>query len=191
MTKHALQHTARTAATTRMPEQPLQVVQFPCLDDNYGYLVHDPITGHTAAIDTPSGLAYRKQLRTQGWKLTHIFNTHHHHDHTAGNMTLKQASDDDNDVKIIGPAGERIPGIDTAVKAGDTVEFGGRTVQILDASGHTKGHIAFYFSQDSLLYIGDCLFSLGCGRMFEGTPEQFWNSLLGIRQLPDDTLMYW
>jgi hydroxyacylglutathione hydrolase len=119
-------------------------------------------------------------------KLTQILNTHHHYDHTGGNLVLKEGG-----VKVYGPASETIPGIDVGLRAGDTFEFGRTKAKVLDVGGHTRGHIAFYFETDARLFVGDSLFALGCGKMFEGTPEQFWRSLKGLRDLPDDTVVYW
>ena len=165
----------------------LTIAQFPCLNDNYGYLVHDEMTGETVAIDTPCALTYRAELQKRGWTLSAIWNTHHHHDHTGGNLDLKQMAG----VKIYGPASEKIPGMDVGLKGGDSFEFGsGSQVSVLDVGGHTAGHIAYYLPRDSKLFCGDALFSLGCGRMFEGTPSQFWSSLQTLRSLPDDTLVY-
>jgi hydroxyacylglutathione hydrolase len=93
-------------------------------------------------------------------------------------------------VKVYGPASETIPGIDVGLKGGDTVEFGGTRATVLDVGGHTRGHIAFYFESDAKIFVGDSLFALGCGKMFEGTPDQFWNSLKRLRDLPDDTVVY-
>ena len=162
------------------------VVQFPCLNDNYGYLIHHDATGHTAAIDSPEAEPYKAELNKRGWTLTHIFNTHHHHDHTGGNMNLKNQG-----VTIYGPASEKIPGMDVALKGGDEVEFGSTRAKIMDVGGHTRGHIAYYFQDDAKVFVGDSLFALGCGRMFEGTPEQFWASLKGLRRLPDETEVFW
>lgn len=166
----------------------LTVAQFPCLGDNYGYLIHDETTGQTAAIDTPCATTYQNELKKRGWKLTHIFNTHHHDDHVGGNKDLKQGSD----VKVYGPTKEqdRIPGIDAAVGGGDSFEFGSVKTNVLDVGGHTLGHIAFYFPDENKVFCGDALFALGCGKMFEGTPDQFWTSLKGLRELPDETTMY-
>ncbi|GAX25988.1 hydroxyacylglutathione hydrolase [Fistulifera solaris] len=171
-----------TAAT--MPET-LQVVQLPCLNDNYGYLLHDATTGATAAVDTPEAGPYQAELRARGWTLTHIFNTHHHWDHTGGNLELKSS-----EVSIYGPATETIPGIDRPLRGDDEFEFGGSKVQVIDVGGHTKGHIAYYFPDERKVFVGDSLFALGCGKMFEGTPEQFWGSLKRLRSLPDDTMVY-
>lgn len=164
------------------------MVQLPCLSDNYGYLLHDPVTGQTAAVDTPDAKPYQDEMDRRGWKLTHILNTHHHWDHTGGNTELKGAG-----VTIIGPKNEKekIPGIDQPVGEGDEFEFGSSKVVVMDAGGHTKGHVSYYFPEHSKVFVGDCLFSLGCGKMFEGTPEQFWGSLEKLRQLPDDTLVHW
>jgi hydroxyacylglutathione hydrolase len=164
------------------------IAQFLCRSDKYGFLLHDPVTGDTCAIDTPCAKSYKKVLDERGWKLTHIFNTHHHDDHQGGNLELKTEG-----VTIVGPKSERkeIAGMDKAVGDGDEVQFGSFKAQVLDAGGHTHGHIAFHFQDQSTLFSGDCLFSLGCGRMFEGTPAQFWSSLERMRNLPDDTLVYW
>jgi len=166
----------------------LTIVQVPCLSDNYGYLIHDPKTGSTAAVDTPEAQPYQTELSQRGWKLTHILNTHHHWDHTGANEELKKGG-----VKVVGPVNEKakIPGIDDAVGAGDVVEFGSTKAHVMDVGGHTKGHIAFYFPEEKTVFVGDSLFALGCGKMFEGTPEQFWTSLKGLRELPDDTTVYW
>lgn len=170
------------------PSSELSVSQFLCLSDNYGYLLHDTASGQTAAIDTPCGKTYQQALQRHGWKLTHILNTHHHHDHTGGNLELKS-----DGVIVIGPRDEKqkIPGIDRGVGGGDEFEFAGRKVIVMEAGGHTKGHVAFYLPEESKVFVGDCLFSLGCGRMFEGTPEQFWASIERVRSLPDDTVVYW
>jgi len=167
----------------------LSVVQSPCLSDNYGFLVHDPTSGSTAAVDVPCAKTYKEELDRRGWKLTHILNTHHHYDHTGGNLDLKRIGY----VTIIGPKKERqrIPGIDIAVEEGDVLDFAGSKVVVMDAGGHTKGQISYYFPDQSKVFVGDCIFSLGCGRMSEGTQEQFWGSLVKHRALPDETMVYW
>jgi Metallo-beta-lactamase superfamily len=162
------------------------VIQIPCLTDNYGYLIHNSETGETAAIDTPEAGPYQAELRKRGWKLTHIFNTHHHHDHTGGNLALKG-----DGVTVYGPVSENIPGRDVSLKGGDEIEFGSSKAKIIDVGGHTKGHIAYYFPTDATVFVGDSLFALGCGRMFEGTSDQFWASLQRLRELPDNTEVYW
>lgn len=166
----------------------LIVHQFPCLSDNYGYLLHDPETGATAAIDTPEVAPILKALEEKGWTLTHILNTHHHFDHAGGNLELKEKTG----CTIIGPKGEaqRIPGIDIALGDGDTCPFGSREAKVLEVGGHTLGHIAYYFPQDGIAFVGDALFALGCGRIFEGTAEQMWTSLQKLMGLPDETVVY-
>jgi hydroxyacylglutathione hydrolase len=168
------------------------VAQFPCLGDNYGYLLHDSSTGQTAAIDTPCAKTYQKELNKRGWKLTHIFNTHHHHDHTGGNLELKN-NNGDGVVVVHGPLLEKskIPGIDKTLQGGDSVEFGQSRATIIDVGGHTSGHIAYHFPEQSSAFVGDSLFVLGCGKMFEGTAPQFWESLQRLRALADETIVYW
>jgi len=180
-----------TSTTTSQQQQALVVVveQFPCLSDNYGYLLHDATTGATAAIDTPDAVAYNKVLQSKGWTLTHIFNTHHHHDHVGGNRKLCQLYPD---TQVYGPATETIPGRNTdgGLAGGDEVQLGSTTLQVLDVGGHTKGHIAYYLPQPQKAFVGDALFAMGCGRMFEGTPQQFWKSLQTLSALPPSTTLY-
>ena len=178
----------RTMSAAASSAVTFEVAQFPCRSDNYGYLIHDPATGETAAIDTPSASEYERELRQRGWKLTHILNTHRHHDHVGGNLELKR-----DGVKIYGPGNEKeaIPGIDKVVRAGDTFQIGNLRAEVIDVGGHTVGHIAFHFADQSAIFVGDSLFALGCGRMFEGTPSQFWSSLQRLRSLPDETVVYW
>ena len=171
----------------------LEVVQLPCLQDNYGYLIHAPRAGLTASIDTPDASVINAALDARGWRLTHILNTHHHFDHTGGNESLKAQWG----CEIVGPAAdrERIPGIDTMLKDGDVFDFGGHRAIIFDVPGHTRGHIAYYFpgdhlAGDHLAFVGDTLFALGCGRLFEGTPSQMWASLGKLLALPDETVVY-
>jgi hydroxyacylglutathione hydrolase len=163
----------------------LTVAQFPCLSDNYGFLIHCESTGQTAAIDTPEASAYKNELKRRGWKLTHIFNTHHHLDHTGGNLELKS-----DGVLVYGPSSEKIPGMDVGLKGGDEIEFGGTKAHIIDVGGHTLGHLSYHFPKENIAFVGDSLFALGCGKMFEGSPSQFWGSLKRLRELPDDTTIY-
>ena len=167
---------------------PLEIYQFPCLSDNYGYLVHDSANNLTATIDTPEVAPINAALAAKGWSLTHIMNTHHHYDHAGGNIELKEQWG----CTIVGSKSDakRIPGIDVEVADGGTYDFGGHTAKVFDVSGHTQGHIAFYFEQDAILFSGDALFALGCGRLFEGTPAQMWESLQKLLVLPDDTTVY-
>ena len=166
----------------------LEIHQFPCLDDNYGYLIHDPASGLTATIDTPEVDAINAALVEKNWSLDFIFNTHHHHDHAGGNLELKAQPQ----CEIIGPAADidRIPGIDRAVSEGDTVMLGNWVFQVHDTPGHTRGHIVFHCAEAAVGFVGDTLFALGCGRLFEGTPEQMWHSLQKLLSWPDQTLIY-
>jgi len=166
----------------------LEIEQFACLDDNYGYLIHDASSGVTACIDTPDAEVIRQTLKNKGWRLTHIFNTHHHHDHAGGNMFLQE----ETGCEIIGPAGEweKIPGLTRAVDQGDMVVFGTHYFEIINVGGHTLGHIAYFNRQEKLAFVGDALFALGCGRMFEGTPAQMWASLSRLNRLPQDTQIF-
>ncbi len=166
----------------------LEIIQFPCLSDNYGFVIHDSESGATGTIDTPDAQAINRALQANGWSLTHILNTHHHFDHVGGNLELKEKWD----CVIVGPAADvaRIPGIDIAVGDGDQYEFGGLTAGVFDVPGHTRGHIAYYFADEHVAFVGDTLFALGCGRLFEGTPSQMWTSLQKLLALPDQTRVY-
>lgn len=166
----------------------LELHQFPCLEDNYGYLVHEHNLHFTACIDTPDVEAIENALAETGWKLTHIFNTHHHFDHAGGNLELKEKTR----AVIIGPRCDaaRIPGIDIQLCDDDEYRFGKQRVMIYETPGHTSGHVIYYFTEAGIAFVGDTLFSLGCGRLFEGTPEQMWRSLQKLLALPDDTVVY-
>jgi len=167
---------------------PLDIHMFPCLNDNYGFLVHSPDTGETACIDTPEASKIILALEEKGWKLTHIWNTHHHPDHAWGNEELKGLYG----VSIIGCEADkaRIPGLDIGVGDGDSFKFGGHDVHVIDTPGHTIGHIAFHIPAAKAAFVGDTIFALGCGRLFEGTPTQMFDSLAKIAALPDDTSLY-
>ncbi len=166
----------------------LEVEQIPVLKDNYVYLAHESEANVTAAIDPAVHEPVLERLARKGWKLTHILNTHHHGDHVGGNLALKAATG----CTIVGNGADaaRIPGIDVRVRDGDTYMFGKAAAKVMDVSGHTVGHIAYWFAESRTLFVGDTIFALGCGRMFEGTAEQMWGSLAKLRALPDDTLIY-
>jgi len=165
-----------------------EVILVPCLSDNYAPIIHDPATGATAVVDTPEVGPIMAALESRGWQLSHILNTHHHLDHTGGNEALVRRTG----ARVFGPAGEasRIPGLDVAVREGDVVEVGGLRASVLEVGGHTRGHIAFHFAEQRVAFVGDTLFTLGCGRIFEGTPTQMFGSLEKLRGLPDDTVVY-
>ena len=167
---------------------PLQIHQFPCLSDNYSWLVHEPEANVTAVVDTPEVPAILRALDETGWPLTHILNTHWHPDHAGGNEELKAKTG----CQIIGPRAEaaRIPGIERQVGDGDEVKFGNATAKVFDVPGHTAGHIAYWFAQDKVAFVGDTLFALGCGRLFEGTAQQMWTSLQKLMALPPETRVY-
>lgn len=166
----------------------LQIEQINCLSDNYGYLVHDPESGETACIDTPETAPILDRLSQKGWVLSHIWNTHHHYDHAGNNLEIKQATG----CQIIGPAGEadKIPGIDRAVDDGDVVQLGAHQAHILNVGGHTLGHIAYHLPATAHAFVGDSLFALGCGRVFEGTMAQMWGSLQKLAALPRATQVF-
>lgn len=166
----------------------IEIHQFAALKDNYGYLVHEPSSGATAAIDTPEVAPILRALDEKGWTLTHILNTHHHFDHAGGNAELKAKTG----CMIVGPRGEKelIPGIDRAVGEGDIVELGAARARVIDVPGHTRGHVAYHFADERVVFVGDTLFALGCGRLFEGTAAEMWISLSKLMALPDDTTVY-
>lgn len=166
----------------------IKIHMFPCLQDNYGFLLHCTDTGVTATIDTPEVAPIELALEQQGWTLTHVLNTHHHFDHAGGNEELKAR----HGCTIVGPKADeaRIPGIDVAVADGDVYEFGTIKLQIFDVPGHTRGHIAFYCEQAGAAFVGDTIFALGCGRLFEGTAQQMWTSIQKLMTLPDATHIY-
>jgi hydroxyacylglutathione hydrolase len=154
-----------------------QTYLFPCLKDNFGALLHDPQSGATASIDAPEAAAVEAALKKTGWRLTDILVTHHHADHTQGIGELKQQ----HKCRVVAPRNEakRIAHVDETVGEG-----------VIDTPGHTAGHISYFFPADKLAFVGDTLFSIGCGRVIEGNPEMMWQSLLKLRGLPDDTQFY-
>jgi hydroxyacylglutathione hydrolase len=164
----------------------LQIEPVACLKDNYAYLVHDAGTGLTAIVDPSEPEPVKQALARRGWRLTHILNTHHHFDHTGGNLPLKE----EFGAKVVGPEKdrERIPGIDVGVVEGQAWTFGARRVPVLEIPAHTRAHIAFVF--DDAVFTGDTLFAMGCGRLFEGTPAMMWASLTKLMALPDATRVY-
>jgi hydroxyacylglutathione hydrolase len=166
----------------------LQIRQIPVLKDNYVYLLHDPASGATAVVDPAVAEPVLAILRETGWRLTHILNTHHHGDHVGGNGELKATTG----ATIVGPRADRarIPLIDVEVGEGDTYTVGTQTARVFDVPGHTRGHIAYWFEDSGALFCGDTMFMLGCGRLFEGTPQQMWSSLLKLRALPAETRVY-
>ncbi|HVN02304.1 MAG TPA: hydroxyacylglutathione hydrolase [Caulobacteraceae bacterium] len=165
----------------------LTVRQFPCLSDNYGFLIRDDASGKTACIDTPEASAILGELKAAGWGLDFIFNTHWHPDHAGGNAEIKAATG----CEIVGPAEvTRIAPLDRTVGGGDRVALGETTFEVIETGGHTLGHIAYFDAADKVAFVGDTLFALGCGRLFEGKPQQMWASLSRLAALPDETRVY-
>jgi hydroxyacylglutathione hydrolase len=165
----------------------LRIEQFPCLADNYGYLIRDEAAGTVATVDTPDADAIMAQLDRLGWTLDVILNTHWHPDHAGGNEALKARYG----CAIYGPQEvTRIAPLDHAVGPGDEVSLGETAFRVIDVGGHTLQHIAFYDAADGVAFVGDSIFPLGCGRMFEGEPVQMWGGLMRLAALPDETRLY-
>lgn len=166
----------------------LQIELVPCLRDNYAYLIHDEFTGTVGVVDPSEAVPIIDALTKKNRNLNYILNTHHHYDHTGGNIELKERYG----AKVIGSGKdrERIPGIDIALNDGDRWMFAGHEVHVIETPGHTKGHISFHFPESGAIFTGDTLFSLSCGKLFEGTPDEMLASLKKIMSLPDDTSIY-
>ncbi|OJY33601.1 MAG: hydroxyacylglutathione hydrolase [Rhodobacterales bacterium 65-51] len=165
----------------------LQLVTVPCLADNYAFLLHDSVTGQTALVDAPDAEPILTALRQHGWGLDDILLTHHHWDHIDGTAALVAATG----ARVTGAAADahRLPPLDRAVSPGDRITICGETVEVIDVPGHTVGHVAFHFPDSRMAFTGDSLMALGCGRLFEGTPAQMWDSLTRLAALPTDTLI--
>jgi hydroxyacylglutathione hydrolase len=166
----------------------LDILQIPVLNDNYIYMLHDSVSLETAVIDPALEQPVLDVLAEKGWQLSFILNTHHHWDHVGANLALKQQTG----CQIIAAAAdrERIPGIDVGVEQGDVFALGQHQAQIIATPGHTSGHVVYYFAEDQALFCGDTLFVMGCGRLFEGTPEQMYASLQTLKALPPSTRVY-
>ena len=167
---------------------PLEIIRIPVLSDNYVWLVHEPVSGETMVVDPAVAAPVIAEADARGWKITQIWNTHWHPDHTGGNAEIKAATG----CIITGPAAEsaRIPTLDVLVVEGDTVMLGDVAAQVLDVPAHTAGHIAFHFAKDRAAFVGDTLFAMGCGRLFEGTAEQMFANMRKLEALGDDTRVY-
>lgn len=166
----------------------LDIRLVPLLRDNYGYLIREPESGLVGIVDPSEAGPVLDMAESLDWKITHILNTHHHPDHTGGNREIKRATG----ATVVGPKPDesRIPDIDVALDDGDTYDFGKARAEVIFVPGHTRGHIAFYFPDSKAVFSGDTLFLMGCGRLFEGSPEQMWRSLSRLRELPEDTRVY-
>jgi hydroxyacylglutathione hydrolase len=164
----------------------MDIVAVPAFADNYLWLVHDAASGETAVVDPGDAGPVLAEAEKRGWTITQIWNTHWHPDHTGGNLAVKQATG----ARVSGPAGENIPGRDVALKEGDEVRLGEHVGRVIEVPGHTLGHIALIFHEERVAFVGDTLFAMGCGRLFEGTPEQMYRSLGRLTSLAGDTRLY-
>lgn len=166
---------------------PLELVTVPCLKDNYAFLAHDAATGATAVVDVPEAAPILNALAARDWKASHILITHHHDDHIAGLKALAAATG----ARVLGAAADshRLPRLDEALREGDVVRIGMDEGKVIAVPGHTLGHIAYHFPDSGLLFTGDSLMALGCGRVFEGTMPQMWESLSKLAVLPPGTLV--
>jgi hydroxyacylglutathione hydrolase len=164
----------------------MQIVPVPAFSDNYLWLVHDDASGDTAVVDPGDAAPVLAETARGGWTISQVWNTHWHPDHTGGNLAIKQATG----ARISGPAKERIPGRDVALNEGDAVRIGDNVGRVIEVPGHTLGHIALLFDEERVAFVGDTLFAMGCGRLFEGTPAQMYRSLQRLTALPEDTKLY-
>ncbi|QPQ54655.1 hydroxyacylglutathione hydrolase [Allosphingosinicella flava] len=166
----------------------VDIVRIPALSDNYIWLMHDPVSGETVVIDPAVADPVMEEAAARGWRITQIWNTHWHPDHTGGNEAIKSATG----CTVTGPAAEahRIPTLDRQVREGDTVSIGAIGAQVMDVPAHTAGHIAYHLPSEGIVFVGDTLFAMGCGRLFEGTAEQMHANLQRLAQLPPETAVY-
>lgn len=168
----------------------LEILTIPCLSDNYAFLIHNTGTGETALVDVPEAAPILSVLNARGWQLTDVLLTHHHWDHIDGLPDLRAGLPDSPRIWGAAADAHRLPPLDRALNDGDQVQICGETVQIMDVSGHTLGHIAFHFPQTEALFSADSLMVMGCGRLFEGTPAQMWESLKKMDALPAKTRLF-
>jgi hydroxyacylglutathione hydrolase len=166
----------------------VEVVRIPVLSDNYIWLVRENTSGEVMVVDPAVAEPVLSKAAELGWTITHIWNTHWHPDHTGGNAEIKAATG----CTITGPAAEfeRIPTLDVQVRGGETVRFGTTSAKVIDVPAHTAGHIAFHFPDEGIAFVGDTLFAMGCGRLFEGTAEQMYTNMQALAALPDETAIY-
>ena len=164
----------------------LDIVAVPAFADNYLWLVHDEASGETAVVDPGDAAPVLAAAGQRGWKISQVWNTHWHPDHTGGNLAIKESTG----ARISGPAGENIPGRDVPLSEGDEIRLGSHVGRVIEVPGHTLGHIALIFDEDRVAFVGDTLFAMGCGRLFEGSPEQMYRSLERLTALPPETQLY-
>ena len=165
----------------------LEIVRVPVLSDNYAWLVHDSVSGQTVAVDPGEAQPLIDAADARGWRIDQVWTTHWHPDHTGGNAAIKEAG-----AQVTGPAAEadRIPTLDVTVAEGDTVAIGDHVARVMTVPGHTQGHIAFHLADDGVIFTGDTLFAMGCGRLFEGTPADMFANMQRYAMLPDTTSVY-
>jgi hydroxyacylglutathione hydrolase len=164
----------------------MEIVGVPAFSDNYLWLVHESETGETAVVDPGDAAPVLAEAERRGWTIGQVWNTHWHGDHTGGNLAIKAATG----AQVWGPAAEKIAGRDVALREGDEVRLGKHVGRVIEVPGHTSGHIALIFDDERVAFVGDTLFAMGCGRLFEGTPEQMYRSLKRLTELPADTRLY-
>ncbi|XP_024533687.1 uncharacterized protein LOC9643126 [Selaginella moellendorffii] len=174
------------SSQSAMASAALEIELIPCLKDNYAYLLRDASSGAIGVVDPSTAQPVIEALERRGLKLTHIINTHHHWDHTGGNADLKKRYG----AQIVAPPGDGIPGIDVPLKDGDTWMLGEHAMKVIGTPGHTRGHVSYYFADSRAVFTGDTLFSIGCGRLFEGSAQQMWSSLSKLAALPDETRVF-
>src|SRR3990170_8665890 len=165
---------------------PLEIVAVPAFTDNYIWMVHDAASGETAVVDPGDAAPALSEAKRRGWTVTQVWNTHHHWDHSGGNLAMKEATG----CTVSGPAAEDIPGRDVALSEGSELRIGDHAGRAIAIPGHTLGHIALIFDEDRVAFVGDTLFAMGCGKLFEGTPQQMFRSLQRLADLPEDTALY-
>jgi hydroxyacylglutathione hydrolase len=166
----------------------IEVVRIPVLDDNYVWLMHDDASDETVVIDPAVAEPVLAEAAARGWAISQIWNTHWHPDHVGGNAAIKAATG----CVITGPAAEsaKITTLDRTVAEGDTVRIGAHSASVMDVPAHTAGHIAYYLPDANAAFVGDTLFAMGCGRLFEGTAAQMFDNMAKLATLPDDTIVY-
>jgi hydroxyacylglutathione hydrolase len=164
----------------------LEIIPVPAFSDNYLWLVHDSDSGETAVVDPGDAGPVLAEAERRNWSVGQVWNTHWHPDHTGGNLAMKAATG----ATVSGPASEAIPGRDIALSEGDKVRVGNHVGRVIAVPGHTLGHIALIFDEDTIAFVGDTLFAMGCGRLFEGTPQQMFHSLQRLSELPEETRLY-
>ena len=164
----------------------LEIVPVPAFTDNYIWLVHDDTSGETAVVDPGDAVPALAEAERRGWTITQVWNTHHHWDHSGGNLAMKEATG----CTVSGPAAEDIPGRDVALSEGNELSIGDHSGRVIEIPGHTLGHVALILDDEAIAFVGDTLFAMGCGKVFEGTPQQMFDSLQRIAGLPEDTNLY-